>query len=795
MVNTEKKTLRKRKKANDGNKVDGEKQPPGGSSTPWPMSLSEPNLQVRPGYNPICVFQSPEIHDATEDTTCSPGLPHGLYDNLLSKFLEDPAELMRESGFEDLVHTFANQRTNLLDTATATSLDDNLTSDGQPGGLSMQLPELSDSTSLTSLTLKKLSPTAENALVLRHNTSDILKCTSTQGHADDTASLIDDELNRANDHYKVQWIPLFETTTCLLEEKGQWERDRGDWEARRRVLEDEKNALQMEKQQVVKERSREIKTWRAHLEAEKKKLESITRDREEERKRHTMEIEIKENECLKSVRKINTSCWELKAMRLHEKTHFSTEHDKLMAAKEELAEACSELIKVIKQNNDLQGKVSDLGRDLRQHDECFNEAMNRWKRDLEAERTKREEVQQRSQDTERFQDQVKTLEARITHATSAEAGCRAEMEVLRLEKERMGAELTKAQDSLRHERIRADGAERMVEEAKREGGDARAHYEQQLGDLTCQHKTEYNEANDLIMKHKTLLSETEARATELTLKLEDSVKVTENLLQKAKEEQARMQSQLAESERNAGVLATELGVQHARNAAMGVEVEKLQASVKAVKAVKLQRDMPAQEMAVSQETKGRIQTPAEQTDPKISTLQLELDSAKQSLADALKTIKTHEAAAVQLVTQRSQLENELKAVNPSFTLQNGLVLQTKLEEAHSLLLAEKIKYEAKLVTAELEFHKNASIKFGIERAKLTNDHKRLLKMEAQEAAAARRRLEDEHKEALELELTRYQTEIKGLQDAHQETLRGLRQAMAEAAGHAITTVFETFNAN
>ena len=482
-----------------------------------------------------------------------------------------------------------------------------------------------------------------------------------------------------------------------MEEKGQWERDRGDWEARRRVLEDEKNTLQLEKQQVVKEWSREIKTWRAHLEAEKKKLESIAREREEERKEHTMGIEIKENECLKSVRKINTSCWELEAMRLHEKTefqktldasnakwdmerqqitldctqaqtHFSTKREKSMVAKEELAEACSELVKVIKQNSDLQGKVSDLGRDLRQRDECFNEAMNRWKGDLEAERTKREEVQQGYQDTKHLQDQVKTLEARMTHATSAESGCRAEMNVLRLEKERMDAELTKAQENLRQERIRADRAERMVEDAKREGGNAKAHYEQRLRDLTRRHKTECNKANDLIMKQRTLLSETEARATELSLKLEASVKVTENLLQKAKEEQARMQSQLAESERNGGVLATELEVQHARNAAMGVEVEKLQASVKALKAVKLQRAMPAQEMAVSQETKGRVQTPAEQTDPKILTLQLELDSAKQSLADALKTIKTHETAAVQLVIQRSQLENELKADNPSLTL-------------------------------------------------------------------------------------------------------------------------------
>jgi len=731
-------------------------------------------------------------------------------------------------------HIIGTESTSSSNPTIATSSSDSITSDSQDADLSVSSSDISESTSLTSLGSRNSSTiTGQSTPDIGDEAHGLLKSTSIESNASDVVALMDEERANAHAHYMAQFIPLVDTIARLSEEKERWDAERNAWEDRRRVLEYEKDtlhkALEEEKQRAVEEQLRatdEQKAWKVRLEGQEKKLDILWRKRDEERWQYVSDIKIKDEAYEERVRQIEARGveermelqktldakeveWDTERHQIDQtckgsQWQLSTERDKLTVANVELAEARSELSKVVKQNIELQEKLTNLERDLRQRDERFNDAAYRWKGELEAERTKREEdVQQGSQDAERLQEQVKTLEAKITHSASVEVAYKAEMDVLKLEKQQADANLIKAQDNLRQERIRADGAEKMAKDAKREGHDAKARHNHQLNELTCRHKTECDEANELITKHRTLLSETEARDTQLRLELEDSLKVMENLLQKAKEKQERMnrdlrsvRSQLADSERNGGVMATKLGLQQARNATMEQEAQRLQGIVAAGN---LKSERLVQEMAVSQE-EARIttQTLTDDTNRKLSTLQVEIDSVKHSLENAQKTIETHETTALQFVIQRAQLDNKLKAVNLSFDSykEEFAIERTKLEDAYSLLLTEKDNAEKKLksTTAELESLKNAAVGFVIARVKLLNDHKRALEAKTRETAAAKQTLEDEHQKAFEVELTRHQAETEALRDAHQESLRGLHQAMSEAAGRAFTTVFETFNA-
>ena len=625
-------------------------------------------------------------------------------------------------------------------------------------------------------------------------------------------------------HYTAQFVPLVETITRLSEEKEQWEKERNDRERRRKVLQYEKDALhrvlEEEKQRAFEERMRtedEQKTWIVRLKDQEKNLDGLKRKREEERLRHIAEINIKENVHKERVREIEAkgvegrmklqqtldateaerakldateAGWNTERQQMDQtcklsQLQLSTERDRLMVANTELAEASSELSKVVKQNNNLQARLIVLERDIRQRDECFSEAIDRWKRNLDSERTKHEEEARcRLEVVERLQDQVKTLEAMVTHSTSAEVAYRAELDVLSLEKERMGADLTKAHVDLRQERIRAGCAEKMAEDAKREGHDAKACYDQQLSDMIRQHKMEHDEASNHIMKHRALLSETEARDRALLQRAKVKQERTDKDLKSAR-------NRLAESNRDNTILATKLEQEQAQHTAMEEEVERLQAIVKVGE---LQRETLAQEMSISQEdAKRSVQTLILETDHKISTLQSELNKVTHNLADAEKIIKAHEATSIQLVTQRAQLENQLEAVNTSLESQKEEFIdqRTKLEEAYSLVIAEKKAYKEGLniVTAEYESLKKVASGFVILRIKLINDHKRLLEAKTQDATAAKQMLEDEYQKAFEVERTKHQAETKALREAlrcHKEEFANERTKLEETHSLLIT---------
>jgi len=735
---------------------------------------------------------------------------------------------VQELGAHALVlHTITNEGTNSSNPVTTTSSSDIIAPENQSGsGLAIPSPIITGSTPLTSLALKKSS------VIATHSTTDF-SC-ETQGSlrptsiANDVVALMDEE--RANDyaHYTAQFIPLVETITRLSEEKEQWDKERNDWEDHRKVLEYEKGALRKvleeEKQRAVEERLRvkdEQKMWIARLKDQEKCLDGLRRKREEERLRHIAEINIKEKVHKERVREMEAkgvegrvelqqtldateakwdaiqarwdateAGWNTERQQMDQtckltRWQLSTERDKLTVAKMELAEVSSELSKVVKQNGNLQERLTELERDLRQRDERFNKAMDRWKGDLDSERMKHEEEARCGlEGVKRFQDQVKTLEAMITHSTSAEVACRAELDVLSLEKGRMGADLTKAQVDLRQERIRAGCAEKMAEDAKREGNDVKACYDQQLSDMTRQHKMEHDEANNQIMKHRALLSETEARDRALLHRAKVKQERTDKDLKSAR-------NRLAESNRDNTILATKLGQEQAQHTAMEEEVERLQAIAKVGE---LQRETLAQEMSISQEdAKRSIRTLMLETDHKISTLQSEINKVTHNLADAEKIIKAHEATSIQLVTQRAQLENQFEAVNTSLASQKEEFIdqRTKMEEAHSLVTAEKKVYKEGLniVTAEYESLKKVASGFVILRIKLINDHKRLLEAKTQDATAAKQMLQDEHQKAFKVERTKHQTETKALRETlrcHKEEFANERTKLEETHSLLIT---------